>query len=316
MLKITASTLTFTNIRSCNNTPIKENLKKRHKVKGFSVKSRKQMLNRLRNFMFFRQYEFVGVNVIKKTEISNVTFLTTTLPSKQIHTDLEIKKVCLDNFMNKLRYHCGKFSYVWKAEAQLNGNIHFHFIIDLYIDKKLCDKLWHDSIELLGYVTSFEKKFGHRNPPTNKIERADSLKKVIGYATKYIAKIDSGRVIDGQVWYSSKDLQTNIQAEVTMRENDERLIKRKLRNLGLYCVSNEYCEKFYLQQSEDIENLPLKLRSIYKDVIRYHLGRKECESGMEREYKIQEVAQLREYQPKRKLQLQGYEIFKNSLFQS
>lgn len=314
MIKVTASTLTFTACKQGNPNPIKEGLKNRHTSTGFSIKSQQKMLSRLRNFMFFRRYELSEKSIREKTDISGVTFLTTTLPTKQVHTDLEIKSVCLDNFMNKLRYHLGKFSYVWKAEAQANGNIHFHFIIDSNIDKKISDKLWHDSIDLLGYVTSFEKKHGHRNPPTNRIERAKSLRKVIGYATKYIAKIDSHRQITGQNWYSSKDLQTDAMVNVLMSKKEEKEIKRRLRNLGLYCASNEYGEKYFLSETSDIKELPMKLRHIYEEVIQYHLGRQICESGMERIYRQVKVTQLREYTTKRKIMIEGLQEFPTDLF--
>ena len=314
MLKLTASTITFTPCKSGNSNPDQKGLSNRHTQTGFSAKSKQTMLNRLRNFMFFRRYELTANGVRELKQISNVTFLTVTLPAKQVHTDIEIKSICLDNFMNKLRYHNGKLDYVWKAEAQENGNIHFHFLIDRFLNMNITDKLWHDSIELLGYVTSFEKKYGHRSPPTNKMETTKSLKRVIGYATKYMAKIDGYRPIMGQCWHSSKSLQTDVKTNVIMRREDENKIKVALREMGLYCVVNEYSEKYFLEDTTNIKNLPSKLRNIYSDVISYHLGRKECETGMERKIVFEEVTQLKDAQKKCKLPLSGYEIFDSSLF--
>ena len=52
-------------------------------------------------------------------------FITLTLSDVQAHTDDSIKEHMLQPFLYWLQryYNC---SYVWKAETQINGNIHFH----------------------------------------------------------------------------------------------------------------------------------------------------------------------------------------------
>jgi len=272
------------------------------------------MLERLRNFMFVRRYELTATGIKERPNITGISMLTVTLPSVQVHSDIKIKSICLDNFMNKLRYHYGKFSYVWKAESQKNLNIHFHFILDIWINRNLVDSLWWDSIELLGYVTSYEKKFGKRTPPTNRIERAHSNKKVIGYATKYVAKLDEYRPVQGQAWHCSKNLQTEVKINIVTRHIDEVRIKKILFDLGLYCSANEYGEKYYLSDVTNIKKLPKKLRDLYENLIVYHLGRQECEGGMERSVTFDEFMDLRSYQKKCKLPLRGYEVFEENLF--
>ena len=84
-----------------------------------------------------------------------ITFITLTLPSKQIHTDNEIKKECLNQFLIEMsRYH-KVTQYVWRSEYQKNGNIHFHILANNYIIWKDVRNRWNRIINKLGYVDRY-----------------------------------------------------------------------------------------------------------------------------------------------------------------
>lgn len=87
-----------------------------------------------------------------------ITFITLTLPSKQIHTDNQIKALCLNQFLIEIsRYH--KVSnYVWRAEYQKNGNIHFHILVNKYIFWNDIRNRWNRIINKLGYVDRYKKE--------------------------------------------------------------------------------------------------------------------------------------------------------------
>lgn len=87
-----------------------------------------------------------------------VCFVTLTLPSVQIHTDQEIKKVILNSFLEKLRRKSKVQLYLWRAEKQKNGSIHFHLLINKYVPALTLRKWWNDSCELLGYVSAYTEK--------------------------------------------------------------------------------------------------------------------------------------------------------------
>jgi hypothetical protein len=84
-----------------------------------------------------------------------IAFITLDLPSQQIHTDNEIKKLCLNSFLLELtRYHNVK-NYLWRAEKQKNGNIHFHLIIDKFVLYNVLRKRWNRIVNKLGYVDRY-----------------------------------------------------------------------------------------------------------------------------------------------------------------
>lgn len=173
------------------------------------------------------------------------SFITLTLPSEQIHSDLEIKG-CLNNFLTSLRSVYGLRNYVWKAELQQNENIHFHLIFDIPIHYKAIRHYWNKSIETLGYVSRYQAEFskldidsyakkrgknkkevtkafleGCRNnwssPPTENVQSLTSSGAVSYYLSKYVTKDfskktnltteDNERISKfGRVWARSQSL--------------------------------------------------------------------------------------------------------------
>lgn len=82
-------------------------------------------------------------------------FITLTLPAVQMHTDKEIKNLCLNPFFLELRKFYDVENYVWKAELQHNKNIHFHIIVDRFINYYALRRRWNRILERLGYVSRY-----------------------------------------------------------------------------------------------------------------------------------------------------------------
>lgn len=84
-----------------------------------------------------------------------LTFVTLTLSSAQIHSDVTIKALFLNQFLTeaKQRWHVSR--YVWRAEKQLNGNIHFHILTDRFIPWSELRDVWNRIQNKLGYVNRY-----------------------------------------------------------------------------------------------------------------------------------------------------------------
>lgn len=117
-----------------------------------------------------------------------VNFITLTLPATQEHSDEEIKSVVLKSFIDKCVRSHGLVNYIWRAEAQANGNIHFHLTTDVFIHYKKIQQMWNDSCELLGYVSRFESKWKHRDPNSTDVHSVKHVKNIARYLSKYISK--------------------------------------------------------------------------------------------------------------------------------
>lgn len=89
---------------------------------------------------------------------NKIAFITLTLPSKQIHSDNEIKAKCLNQFMIEMAKYHKVTQYVWRAEYQKNGNIHFHLLVNKFVLWNDVRNRWNRIINKLGYVDRYKKQ--------------------------------------------------------------------------------------------------------------------------------------------------------------
>ena len=86
-----------------------------------------------------------------------VNFITLTLSSKQVHSDQEIKAELLNQFIIEMRKRWNVKDYVWRAEKQENGNIHFHIATGNFIPWNELRNVWNRIQQKLGYVTRYRE---------------------------------------------------------------------------------------------------------------------------------------------------------------
>lgn len=195
-----------------SNTRLKNELSKKAK------KSLKTATNWISFLSRERDVNFQNGNSYKGFRLS---FVTLTLPGKQMHTHSEIVSRCLNQFLIRLRAKYGISNYVWKAELQENGNIHFHLILDRYINWKPLRYIWNQCINLLGYVSRYREtmekldfdeycywryqtgnpraaavkkawKYGKetnwQSPNTTDVHSVKKVKDLVAYVSKYLSK--------------------------------------------------------------------------------------------------------------------------------
>lgn len=117
-----------------------------------------------------------------------INFITLTLPTVQAHEDGEITNKCLGNFLDVCKKNVGLSNYIWRAEAQGNGNIHYHLVTDKFIGHKEIRKWWNNSLQLLGYIDAYEAKWKHRNPNSIDVHSVKHVNRLSSYLSKYMSK--------------------------------------------------------------------------------------------------------------------------------
>ena len=150
-------------------------------------------------------YNRYGCNSEMKRK-RKLRFLTLTLSEEQNILDLEIKRKALMPYIQMLQKQCGLEQFFWRAEAQKNGNIHFHLIIDCYISKSKANYLWDLAQYNAGLLKEKPQKTETYHSSSTRIEAVQGVKAVAGYVIKYVTKEDGSRKIFGRVWGCSKGL--------------------------------------------------------------------------------------------------------------
>lgn len=121
-----------------------------------------------------------------------INFVTLTLSSKQVHSDKEIQKKLFSPMLDYIRKKYKVTMYFWRAEAQANGNIHYHLCTDVFIPWKELKYHWNRFQNKLGYIDAFEAKNKHRTPNSTDIHSLKNVKDIGAYLSKYCGKNSKG----------------------------------------------------------------------------------------------------------------------------
>lgn len=115
-----------------------------------------------------------------------LNFVTLTLQSPQIHSDKEIHTKVFAEFIKKWKYKNNKLLYVYKAEAQDNGNLHYHLTTNSFICHKKLRKWWNKACNSLGYMD----RCSVENPNSTDVHAIKNVQDIAAYLSSYVAKKD------------------------------------------------------------------------------------------------------------------------------
>jgi hypothetical protein len=168
-----------------------------------------------------------------------IAFITLTLPSSQVHDDKVIMKECFHHFLVRARQLWHVKNYVWRAERQKNGNIHFHVLVDKYVPWSELRDTWNNITNKLGYVdryrdeqlqfhaggfqvrTELLKKWSYKNqikayhqgrgndwqsPNSTDVHAVKKVHNIKAYVCKYMIKSNQADAEISRLWGCSYEL--------------------------------------------------------------------------------------------------------------
>ncbi len=156
-----------------------------------------------------------------KTYTFNINFVTLTLSSKQVHSDQIIKSKLLNQFLIELKRDFKVMNYLWRAESQKNGNIHFHIVTDKFVPHDWLRDCWNRIQNKLGYIDRYHTFMAEFHKKGFKV-REDLLK-----YWNYKSQLRAYKVGQKGNWYNPNS--TDVHSI------------RKLRNISAYL--SKYCTK-------------------------------------------------------------------------
>lgn len=260
-----------------------KNLNKGFASKGLSDATRRKIAVRVRVLAHASELKHVkdskGIPVTSRCQ-----FITLTLPSEQRHTDQQITKELLGRFLDLCRKNKLLLNYVWRAEKQRNGNIHYHIITDSYAPASTIYRFWLMSCEHLGYVSAYRDKFknlsleqykrlpfnanvsdavaskrfwkGNRNnwqkPPCFDLVNCSDLTAIAKYISKYISKDaeHSSLHVSGRCWGCSQ----SVTAGTELFKNDQDFNEFGFQMCSAVLKRPLYVSDFFTMVLEKIEH--------------------------------------------------------------
>ncbi len=159
-------------------------------------------------------------NVSKGKDFRQIVLLTLTLSGEQKDDDRVIKRKLLMPFLTHLIRLKRDVNYLWKAEAQKNGNIHFHILLDRFYDKDDLRYEWNKLQSNLGYHKEAITQANNWGSPSTRVESLRDKGNAIAYVAKYFSKNTADRPIEGRLWGCNRNLGELKPLEAKLKKND------------------------------------------------------------------------------------------------
>lgn len=137
-----------------------------------------------------------------------LTFITLTIPDKVTDkTGKELYNVLLKPMLKHLQQVYKMNSYIWKAEYQKRGVIHYHLTTNVFIPHDRLRMKWNKLIYNNGFMSNYIKRYKSKNPNSTDIHKVYNEENMEIYLEKYISKDDNNEnSINGKVWDCSDNL--------------------------------------------------------------------------------------------------------------
>ena len=231
------------------------------------------------------------------------TFITLTLPSQQNHTDAEITKVVLGSFLDKCRKLGLLQNYVWKAEKQKNGNIHYHILTDTFASFSTFQNIWILALEKLNYVEKYTEKFSKmslyrygqqpfnankkpaeiaaaygrgaqnkwKKPPCIHTMPLSDVRSIAQYISKYVSKSDNdnANIVTGRTWSASQSVTLSVKEFCSSSETNEHWYNVA----SMILKSKEYVSDFFTMVFCSVQSICAWFpgtSEIFKKILKIH----------------------------------------------
>lgn len=186
--------------------------------------------------------------------IHKLSFITLTVSStSQMLSAAEGYKLLLRPFLQWLTKYQGCKMYVWKAELQKRGQIHYHITTPTYVRYDLIKSKWNQLQQKNGLLDDYFAKKGHYNANSTDVHEVYKVKDVAAYLSKYLAKeIDSSMSKEaeqakksmstvGKVWDCSMSLKKAKYYQTDVSSYTKSRISQLLIDNKAEVYSNDHC---------------------------------------------------------------------------
>lgn len=198
-----------------------------------------------------------------------VNFITLTLPAPQGEvTDADLKNKCLKRWVEGWRDKSPGLSYVWRAERQENGNLHFHLMTDTYRHHREIRDSWNKTLEQFHFIQAFEQSHGHRFPNSTDVHAVRSLRTLGAYIAKYMSKDEkTAQTVTGKIWDCSANLKRKDKCDFVPTSDELTYFGKLYDSLPGFAFSTEHCAGVKMTEAEMHRLLPEGWKSLYSSYL-------------------------------------------------
>lgn len=176
--------------------------------------------------------------VCKYYQNHKLSFITLTVSdSTKNITAKEAHKLLLSHFLQWLRRTKKVDTYIWKAELQERGQIHYHITTPSFIIHSEIKDKWNNLQREQGLLKDFYCKYGHYNPNSTDIHSVKKINDLAAYLIKYFTKAyQNEKSVGGKVWDCSNNIKSWKYFNVVQNQFNEEFL--------MMCVDNDVASMY------------------------------------------------------------------------
>lgn len=243
-----------------------------------TIHSRRRLSRVLQLLLEITEPKWIINPVTKKRFKFRLAFQTLTLSAPQeFLSDSNIKKMLLEPYLRVMRKK-GMRNYVWKAERQQNGNIHFHIITDTFVSHTVIRNEWNNIQGRRGFIEKFKAKWGHDNPNSTDVKSVSSERETLAYLLKYMMKNDKEakqltltpvelKKRAGKVWDCSKNLKIKNETANFLDEQFYAHLERLFDYGDVRKLEEDFYKLYFFDAANRNKLIPEKYRQSYQNYL-------------------------------------------------
>jgi len=172
----------------------------------------KKSQSRIRNYVNLLLDTAIEKEIYSRKEnkrfIYKIGFCTLTIPPEFDADDKTIHYKIFKPFLRVLQDKYELAEYIWKAETQENGNLHYHLTVNQWLHWYIINREWRKQIQKHGYDYGTEK----RKRAATEIHSVKKVKNLAAYLSKYLCKNDE--------WKKETPKEITMKYETMKKENE------------------------------------------------------------------------------------------------
>lgn len=145
--------------------------------------------------------------------------------------DEKLFQECLHTWLTYARKYFYLGNYVWKIEAQKNGQLHIHISSDQFIRHDLLRNSWNRILQKKGLLDEFFKTNSHYNPNSTDVHSTKNMYNAVAYIGGYMKKDPNFcKQFNGRIWGCSKALAPARKVKIQFSKSDFQSFKNEIKH--------------------------------------------------------------------------------------
>jgi hypothetical protein len=190
--------------------------------------------------------------VTGKRTSHTLSFITLTISNNNNLTGRQGFDLIFSHFLQWMRRTAKVTTYIWKAEVQERGQLHYHITTPSWIHYQKIRQKWNSLQQAAGITNDYYSEHGHYDPNSTDIKEVRMVNDLAGYMKKEFCKSIQNPYVQREEKINERLVTNQITKEQQEQQLKELSIEMKGWGKLWDCSKNLKAEKYYtIEESHD-----------------------------------------------------------------